>query len=112
MNEILQLEPHDLWYYFSEISKIPHPSKHEKEIANYIYHLLSKKGLDCKIDPSGNVIARKKALLQDCFHIKFTLYARFLPSASFVTVQISTKIQINPMMGGITNGAPMVQQSN
>lgn len=61
MNEILQLEPHDLWYYFSEISKIPHPSKHEKEIANYIYHLLSKKGLDCEIDPAGNVIARKKA---------------------------------------------------
>ena len=34
--EILDLEPLLLWKYFNELSKIPHCSEHEEQVAKYI----------------------------------------------------------------------------
>ena len=36
MNDIRDLEPKQLWNYFHEITQIPHPSKKEKMIIEYM----------------------------------------------------------------------------
>ncbi len=60
-NDIQQLKPERLWYYFLEICKIPRPSKKEEKIAAYIKEFALKQGLDCNIDEAGNVLIRKPA---------------------------------------------------
>jgi len=60
-NNIQQLKPERLWYYFLEICKIPRPSKKEERIAAYIKEFALKQGLDCNIDEAGNVLIRKPA---------------------------------------------------
>lgn len=49
------------FYYFEQISKIPHGSKNEKEIAKYIVDFAKKRNLECKIDDFDNVFIVKNA---------------------------------------------------
>ena len=49
------------FYYFEEISKIPHGSRNEKEIANYIVNFAREHGLEYKIDEENNVFVVKNA---------------------------------------------------
>ncbi len=49
------------FYYFEQISKIPHGSKNEKEIASYIVDFAKKHGLKYLIDESDNVFVVKNA---------------------------------------------------
>jgi len=58
-DKIVQLNPERLWYYFSEVCKIPHPSKKEEKIAQYIVDIGNKLGLETKRDEAGNIIIRK-----------------------------------------------------
>ena len=37
MNEILNLKPERVWYYFNEILQIPRPSKKEGKIIEYLH---------------------------------------------------------------------------
>ncbi len=56
-----QLEPKVLWKYFEEICAIPHPSKKEAEIVEYIKGIGEKLQLETKTDKAGNVLIRKPA---------------------------------------------------
>ncbi len=49
------------FYYFEEISKIPHGSRNEKEIAKYIVDFATKHNIECSIDEANNVFIVKKA---------------------------------------------------
>ncbi|MEI6174169.1 MAG: aminoacyl-histidine dipeptidase [Bacteroidota bacterium] len=60
-NNIEQLKPDRLWYYFLEICKIPRPSKKEEKIASYIRNFALKHELECNVDEAGNVLIRKPA---------------------------------------------------
>ena len=60
-NNIEQLKPDRLWYYFLEICKIPRPSKKEEKIASYIRNFALKHKLECNVDEAGNVLIRKPA---------------------------------------------------
>ena len=55
------LEPERLWFQFSEICKVPRPSKKEEKIAAYLRLFAGKNNLECIEDDSGNVLIRKKA---------------------------------------------------
>lgn len=55
------LEPKKVWKYFEEICKIPHCSKHEGKIAEYIASIGKKAGAEVEIDELNNVVIRKKA---------------------------------------------------
>ncbi len=55
------LEPKAVWKYFGELCKIPHCSKHEEKIADYIVKVAKEHGLEAMKDENGNVIVRKKA---------------------------------------------------
>ncbi len=62
MNEkLLKLKPERIWYYFTEILKIPRPSKHEEKIARYICDFGEKHNLETLKDKTGNILIRKPA---------------------------------------------------
>ncbi len=60
-NEINKLNPERLWYYFTEILKIPRPSKNEGKILNYILDFGKKHHLETIQDETENILIRKPA---------------------------------------------------
>jgi dipeptidase D len=61
MNDIRKLEPKHLWNYFYGITQIPHPSKKEKKIVEFMKEFAKTNNLEAFIDKVGNVIIRKPA---------------------------------------------------
>ncbi len=61
MSSIETLSPKPVWSLFKQICDIPHPSKHELKLRDYIRNLCDEKGLETLIDPTGNLIVRKAA---------------------------------------------------
>ena len=61
MNELSQLNPKPVWKYFSEILKIPRPSKKEDKIIQYLLDFATALNLDAKMDEVGNVLISKPA---------------------------------------------------
>jgi dipeptidase D len=59
--ELLNLKPERLWYYFTEILKIPRPSKKEEKIAEYLIKFGQKHNLETIQDEIGNILIRKPA---------------------------------------------------
>jgi dipeptidase D len=60
-NNLQDLKPHLLWKHFSAICSIPHPSKHEEKLSQYICDFAQQHQLDLKKDSVGNLLVRKKA---------------------------------------------------
>jgi len=60
-DELKQLQPNRLWYYFNEICRIPRPSKREERIADFLIQFASNHHLSHQLDEAGNVILRKPA---------------------------------------------------
>ncbi|MCQ2285618.1 MAG: aminoacyl-histidine dipeptidase [Bacteroidales bacterium] len=61
MNEVLQLKPERVFYYFNEICKVPRPSKHEEKVVEWVMEVGKKLGLETKRDKIGNVLISKPA---------------------------------------------------
>jgi dipeptidase D len=61
MSDIRHLEPKQLWNYFHDITQIPHPSKKEKKLVEYVVAFGKKHNLETIVDKAGNVIIRKPA---------------------------------------------------
>jgi len=61
MSVIENLEPKVLWKHFDEIRKIPHCSKHEDKIRNYLLDFAKNQGLKSKVDKPNNVVISKPA---------------------------------------------------
>jgi dipeptidase D len=61
MSDIRNLEPKQLWNYFHDITQIPHPSKKETKIVEYIKEFGKNNNLETVVDEVGNVIIRKPA---------------------------------------------------
>ncbi|NLA49026.1 MAG: aminoacyl-histidine dipeptidase [Bacteroidales bacterium] len=61
MEDILKLEPKTVWKYFHDITRIPHPSKKEKEIIEFMVRFGKENDLETIVDEIGNVIIRKPA---------------------------------------------------
>lgn len=62
MNEaLLKLSPARVWYYFTEILKIPRPSKKEEKIIAYLKDFSEKYKLVFSQDEIGNVLIKKPA---------------------------------------------------
>jgi dipeptidase D len=61
MSDIRSLQPKQLWNYFHDITQIPHPSKKEKRMVDYIAAFGKKQGLGTIVDKTGNVIISKPA---------------------------------------------------
>ncbi|OFX47166.1 MAG: cytosol nonspecific dipeptidase [Bacteroidetes bacterium GWA2_30_7] len=62
MSESLNnLYPNDLWSIFGKFCSIPHPSKHERKIADYVIAFAKELKLEVFEDKVGNVIIKKPA---------------------------------------------------
>ncbi|HUS87221.1 MAG TPA: aminoacyl-histidine dipeptidase [Bacteroidales bacterium] len=61
MSDIRNLEPGDLWNYFYEICQLPHPSRKEAKIIEYVRNFGERNGLETIVDSVGNVIIKKAA---------------------------------------------------
>ena len=62
MGNILgSLEPKGIWQHFEEICKIPHPSKQEQAMIDYVVGFAKKNNLEYEVDEVGNVVIRKPA---------------------------------------------------
>ena len=62
MGKVLgHLEPKLVWNYFEEICQYPRPSKKEEKIAEYVFSVGKKLGLQTEKDKFGNILIRKPA---------------------------------------------------
>lgn len=61
MNILSELEPNRVFYYFEEISKIPHGSYHTKQISDYCVSVAKNLGFEVRQDQWNNVVIRKPA---------------------------------------------------
>lgn len=55
------LKPEKVWYYFERICSIPHGSKKEEKIAQWIINWAKEKKFEVKTDKLGNIAVRKPA---------------------------------------------------
>lgn len=60
-NEMLNLKPTKVFYYFNEINQIPRPSKHEEKMSEWLEKTGKSLGLPTKRDNAGNVLISKPA---------------------------------------------------
>jgi dipeptidase D len=60
-DQILQLKPERLWFYFGEVLSIPRPSKKEEKIIAYLENFGAKHKLETIKDGIGNILIRKPA---------------------------------------------------
>lgn len=60
-NILANLQPATLWKHFEAICGIPHPSKHEEKIRDYVVNWAKSLKLETLVDEVGNVIVRKPA---------------------------------------------------
>lgn len=58
---IENLKPQGVWKIFKDICSIPHPSKHEEKIREYVVDFAKKNNIEYEVDKIGNVIMRKPA---------------------------------------------------
>lgn len=62
MSKILfNLKPNRLWQIFEEMCEIPHPSKHEDAMREFVVNFAKKNNLEFEVDEVGNVVIRKPA---------------------------------------------------
>ncbi len=56
-----ELKPSVVFEQFAKINEIPRPSKHEEKMIDYLKNWGESRGLDTRVDETGNVIIRKPA---------------------------------------------------
>ncbi len=61
MPQLIELKPSALWNHFQTLCSIPHPSKHEDAVCQYIKKFSEQKSLEVVSDKAGNLIIRKPA---------------------------------------------------
>ena len=59
--KISDLSPQLVWKHFSAICSIPHKSKHEEKISEYVINFASKNSIECVLDEVGNILLSKPA---------------------------------------------------
>lgn len=55
------LQPREVFSIFSEITRVPRPSKHEEKISQWLVDFAATHGIDCERDEALNVIMRVPA---------------------------------------------------
>lgn len=59
--EQIELKPREVFDFFSQINKVPRPSKHEEKMIDFLCDFANKYKLECKTDEAGNVLISKPA---------------------------------------------------
>lgn len=59
--QVFELSPNDVFKFFDELLKIPHPSKKTDKIQNYLIDFANARNLKVKKDNAGNIVISKDA---------------------------------------------------
>ncbi len=59
MNDLNNIHPQSIWHFFSEICKIPRPSKHEEKMIEFLLNFADTHKLEVKQDVAGNLVIKK-----------------------------------------------------
>jgi dipeptidase D len=101
-SEISNLSPAPLWQFFDKICSIPHPSKHEEALAQYIVGWAKEQGLDVRRDPTGNVFIKKPATagMENKKGVVLQAHIDMVPQKNEDTDHDFTKDPIQPYIDG------------
>jgi len=101
-SEISNLSPAPVWQFFDKICSIPHPSKHEEQLAQAIIGWVTELGLEVRRDPTGNVIIKKPATpgMEDKKGVVLQAHIDMVPQKNEDTVHDFTKDPIQPYIDG------------
>lgn len=101
-SEISNLSPAPLWQFFDKICSIPHPSKHEEALAQYIIDWAKQQGLDVRRDPTGNVFIKKPATpgMENKKGVVLQAHVDMVPQKNEDTDHDFTKDPIQPYIDG------------
>ncbi|WGV99688.1 aminoacyl-histidine dipeptidase [Vibrio sp. YMD68] len=101
-SEISRLSPASIWQFFDKICSIPHPSKHEEELAQYIISWAKAEGLDVRRDPTGNVFIKKPATpgMENRKGVVLQAHIDMVPQKNEDTVHDFAKDPIQPYIDG------------
>jgi dipeptidase D len=61
VDAIADMEPHNVWQNFYDLTQIPRPSHHEEQVRDFLAAFGKNLGLETIVDGVGNVIIRKPA---------------------------------------------------
>ncbi|WP_117233586.1 aminoacyl-histidine dipeptidase [Vibrio maerlii] len=101
-SEISKLSPAPLWQFFDKICSIPHPSKYEEELAQYIVNWATEQGLEVRRDPTGNVFIKKPATagMENKKGVVLQAHIDMVPQKNEDTDHDFTKDPIQPYIDG------------
>lgn len=101
-SEISKLSPSLIWHFFDKICSIPHPSKHEDALAQYIVNWATEQGLEVKRDDVGNVFIKKPATpgMENKKGVVLQAHIDMVPQKNEDTVHDFTTDPIRPYIDG------------
>lgn len=99
---ISKLAPQKVWAYFAAICAIPHPSRQEKKIHDYLVAEAKALGLEYIADEAGNVIIRKPATpgMEGCKGIVLQAHMDMVPQKNSDKVFDFATDAIEPYIDG------------
>ncbi|UXI00650.1 aminoacyl-histidine dipeptidase [Photobacterium sp. TY1-4] len=102
MSEISQLSPQPVWQFFDQICSIPHPSKHEEQLAQHIIRFAESEGLDVRRDAVGNVFIKKPATpgMENRKGVVLQAHIDMVPQKNEDTAHDFTRDPIQPYIDG------------
>ncbi len=102
MGTLSFLEPQPLWKNFETLCQIPHPSKYEKHLVEYIKTFANKLQLEWKNDKTGNLVVRKSASqgMENYKRVVLQAHLDMVPQKKSDTIHDFTKDPIKPYIDG------------
>ncbi|WP_105169686.1 aminoacyl-histidine dipeptidase [Pseudoalteromonas sp. T1lg23B] len=101
-SEISQLEPKAIWQFFDQICAIPHPSKHEEALAQFIVDWATTQDLSVRRDTTGNVFIKKPATagMEDRKAVVLQAHIDMVPQKNNDTSHDFSRDPIKPYIDG------------
>lgn len=102
MTSLTQLQPHGLWGFFAQFCAIPHPSKHEAALSQWIQTWAHEQGLPVVVDEVGNLIIKKPASpgMEDRKGVILQAHIDMVPQANADTAHDFTRDPIQAYVDG------------
>ncbi|WP_432459048.1 aminoacyl-histidine dipeptidase [Agarivorans sp. QJM3NY_25] len=102
MSTLSSLSPQPLWQHFATICSIPHPSKHEQAMIDWILSLAQQHQLEHFQDAVGNIIIKKPATagMEDRQGVILQAHLDMVPQANNDTQHNFAEDPIQPYIDG------------
>ncbi|MFI3288110.1 MAG: aminoacyl-histidine dipeptidase [Rikenellaceae bacterium] len=99
---ITELNPKNVWGYFAQICAIPHPSKHEEAILDFLKDFAREHNLSYRQDAIGNIVIEKPASAgyEDKEGVILQAHVDMVPQKNSDTDFDFTKDAIRPLIDG------------